>query len=152
MTSRYALTLPIVLFAALVSGACSSNPVGRECFLGAPPPEPDQQNIVAAPALECESRTCLHMASTSADMCTASCDGDGDCDKVDESPCQQGFACMIPVTVGAFCCRKLCVCKDYLEIPPGGLEPPDVCDASNAANECCNLSGRRGNAAYPGCS
>lgn len=155
LSIRLGSRLRLVVLAAtlaLLGFGCSDNPVGRECFLGADPPEPDNQNIVAAPALECQSRTCLHIAGQNPDMCTASCDSDDDCDKVDESPCTQGFACVIPVTVGAFCCKKLCVCKDYLEIPPGGLKPPEACNASNAVNECCNLDGRRGNSMYPGCT
>ena len=149
-----ARTSTLVLAAALALGglsACQGEPVGRLCFVG------DDTNtqgeaIVASPALECQSRTCLRMPGAAEALCTAGCDGSGDCDGVDESPCLGGFACMVPVTVGPFCCEKLCVCKDYLpETESGDYPAPAACDAGNAVNECCNLDGRRGNAAYPQC-
>ena len=73
-------------------------------------------------------------------------------DKSPESPCKGGFACVVPVFVGPFCCQKQCVCKDYIQIPDGGVADHDVCDPSKAVNECCNLSGRRGNPMYPQCN
>jgi hypothetical protein len=151
--TRIASLLPFVVIAALSLGAsaCSDNPVGRVCFIGADAGT-GQQNIIASPALECQSRTCLHMAGRSPDMCTAECSSDSDCDKVPESPCDKGFACIVPVTVGPFCCKKECVCRDYLVVPDGGIQDPAACDSANAANECCNLQGRRDNPMYPGCS
>ena len=90
---------------------------------------------IAAPALECPSRTCLHfpqdegatppMGAQYADMCTAECSGDDDCDKVSESPCVSGFTCAVPVVVGPFCCRKMCICRDFLIIPDGGVPEPE---------------------------
>ena len=134
----------------LMFGACSDNPVGRICFIGADAGT-EQQTVIASPALECQSRTCLHMQNHSPDLCTGSCSADSDCDKVAESPCNGGFACIIPVTVGPFCCQKQCVCRDYVVIPDGGLADPATCDSANADNECCNLPGRRGNPDYPQC-
>jgi hypothetical protein len=56
------------------------------------------------------------------------------------------------VTTGAFCCQKFCICKDYIMLPDSGeLGTPAGCDPNNGENECCNLAGRRGNAAYPRC-
>ena len=140
----------------VAGGACESNPVGRKCFIGldAGPTE----TIVASPALECKSRTCLHLPDTnkttrgqSYDLCTATCSEDSDCEAVDESPCERGFVCAVATTVGAFCCKKLCQCRDYLFIPDGGLDELKGCVASDSINECCNLDGRRGNPAYPLC-
>jgi len=143
----------VLAFALSLVGlaGCSENPVGRVCFIGADA-DVGGQNIVASPALECQSRTCLHMAAKSPDMCTGECSSDDDCDKVPESPCAGGFACVVPVTVGPFCCKKMCVCKDYLVVPDGGVAEPAACDSANSDNECCNLSGRRGNPDYPQCS
>jgi hypothetical protein len=63
-----------------------------------------------------------------------------------------GFTCGVAVTVGPFCCEKFCICNDYVVVPDtGSLAEPMACDASNAANACCNLSGRTGNADYPLC-
>jgi hypothetical protein len=131
--------------------ACTENPVGRRCFVGnVPDGGAGQQAIVSSPALECPSRTCLRQPlqgqlppeSQYADLCTDDCSSASDCDRVPESPCVTGFTCAIPVVVGPFCCRKLCVCKDYLVIPDGGVSTPASCDPDNSANTCCNLPGR----------
>ena len=147
----------------LVLAACTSNPVGRICDLGSEMPAPSEV-VVASPSLDCVSRTCLRYPQSkdlppgstypegNVGLCTAECESDSDCDRVPESPCVTGFTCGVAVTVGPFCCRKFCICKDYIVIPDSGkLETPMACDASNPANACCNLSGRAGNAQYPLC-
>lgn len=141
-----------ILLGALIGGAaCTENPVGRKCFIGADAGS-STEAIVASPALECPSRTCLHYPQEQgatppegaeyADMCTAECETDDDCDKVAESPCVSGFTCAIPVVVGPFCCRKMCICKDFLIVPEGGMPTPEACVADNPENTCCNLEGR----------
>jgi hypothetical protein len=153
---RHASVISTLLSMAVLTGmaaltvACEENPVGRECFIGLDAGAP-MQAIVASPALECQSRTCLRVpleraqlpeGSEYTNLCTAECASNEDCDRVPESPCQTGFTCMVPVVVGPFCCRKLCVCKDYLLIPDGGIQQPQACDPAIEANSCCNLSGR----------
>ncbi len=137
----------VLLLLAVAGTGCKTNPVGRQCFIpgtgfdGGIPLE-----VVGSPALECQSRTCLHVAGREPDLCTAECEGDSDCDTSPESPCKGGFVCMVPVYVGDFCCKKLCVCRDYLPNPDAGAPPlPAACDPANALNECCNLAGRREN-------
>lgn len=145
---RVLLKLILTIAMGLTVAACSDNPVGRKCFIGADAGT-SSQSIIASPALECPSRTCLHVplqkelpeGSEYADLCTAECSGDSDCDRVPESPCQSGFTCAIPVVVGPFCCRKQCICKDYLLIPDGGLPVPAACVPGVAGNTCCNLPG-----------
>ncbi len=157
------LSIVVVGLVLAVLPACTSNPVGRICDLGNEMPAPSEV-VVASPSLDCVSRTCLRVpqgkdlpkGSTypegNVGLCTAECESDGDCDRVPESPCVTGFTCGVAVTVGPFCCRKFCICKDYIVIPDTGhLETPMACDASNAANACCNLSGRTGNSMYPLC-
>jgi hypothetical protein len=149
-----------ILAVAFVMAAvgCGGEPVGRICFIGTDAGNPEQA-IIASPALECPSRTCLHqppqaalpLGSTQVDMCTAECGDESDCDKVPESPCINGFACAVAVVTGPFCCRTMCICKDYLVIPDGGVPLPAACDPGEAANGCCNLDGRANNAAYPHC-
>ncbi len=151
MTRIRIVAFAVCALSALMVSACSENPVGRICFIGADAGT-GQQTVVASPALECQSRTCLHMQSTAPDLCTGECSSDDDCDKSPESPCKGGFTCAIPVTVGPFCCKKMCICKDYVEVPEGGIAVPAACDSANADNECCNLSGRRDNPEYPGCN
>ena len=150
--------LAVSLFGLVLVGSsgCKENPVGRQCFI--PTQEADggvPVTVVGAPALECQSRTCLHIATKTPDLCTGECDSPDDCDTSPESPCKGGFTCMVPVVVGGSCCKKLCVCKDYLGLADGGMPPPEpaACDPDVAANECCNLSGRRNNPTkYPVCA
>jgi hypothetical protein len=143
---------------------CTDNPVGRICDLGTQPPEATEV-VVASPSLDCVTRTCLRVPKSrelppgsrypegNSGLCTAECSADADCDRVPESPCITGFTCGIAVTAGPFCCRKFCICKDYIVIPMDStqLATPKACDASLQENACCNLSGRTNNAAYPLC-
>lgn len=147
--SLRALVGLILAAMAVTSAACTENPVGRKCFIGTDAGN-ESQSIVASPALECPSRTCLRVpleaelpeGSEYTNLCTAECETDDDCDRVPESPCQNGFTCAIPVVVGPFCCRRMCVCKDYLIIPDGGVPDPEACDPDNPDNTCVNLPGR----------
>ena len=53
----------------------------------------------------------------------------------------------MPVVVGPFCCRPMCVCKDYLEhVPDDGLPIPEACNPEDETNRCCNLPGREDDA------
>ncbi len=146
----------VLVTVALVASGCEENPVGRKCFIGTDAGN-SGQSVVASPALECPSRQCLHYPKDTgkippldkdnnpaqySDMCTAECSGNDDCDKVPESPCVSGFTCTVAVQTGPFCCRKMCVCKDFLLIPDGGIPTPAACDPDNPANECINLPGR----------
>jgi hypothetical protein len=149
--------IPVLLFAVLAlafSGACGGEPVGRICDLGVEAPGA-MQAVVASPSLDCTTRTCLKVPKTNTNppagsrypegnkgLCTAECGSDDDCERVPESPCISGFTCGIPVTVGPFCCRKFCICKDYVVVPEDGLPEPAACIASNPANDCRNLEGR----------
>jgi hypothetical protein len=133
----------VAITLALGAFGCSENPVGRKCFIGEAPEL--GQNVVTSPALECPSRTCLYMqsqADTKPSLCTAECDGDDDCDKVPESPCENGFTCAIPTVTGPFCCRKMCICRDYIVIPDGGVPEPEACNPDLEPNTCINLPGR----------
>jgi hypothetical protein len=165
--------LSIAGFGALAGLAtgCEDNPVGRLCDLGTATPQVDEA-VVASPSLDCVSRTCLRVPlgrelppgssfpTGTSGLCTAECSADSDCDRVPESPCITGFTCGVPpnangtsgLTVGPFCCRKFCICKDYIVVPESGaLAAPKACEPSDPKNECCNLPGRQGNAAYPLC-
>lgn len=87
-----------------------------------------------------------------AGLCTAECSSSDDCDRVPESPCKTGFTCGVAVTVGPFCCKKFCICKDYVVVPETGKLPiPMACDPTNAVNACCNLPGRINNPMYSLC-
>jgi hypothetical protein len=138
---------------------CEDHPVGRICDLGAATPQADEV-VVASPSLDCVSRTCLHVPlgrelppgsaypTGPTGLCTAECTVDSDCDRVPESPCITGFTCGIPppgitVQTSPFCCRKFCICKDYIVVPDSGVLPvPEGCDPTKPENKCCNLPGR----------
>jgi hypothetical protein len=163
MTRRLHLQLVLVALVAVVA-ACTENPVGRICDLGVAVPS-ENESVLASPSLDCQTRTCLKVprdpnATPHPDsrypegnkgLCTAECDTDSDCDRVPESPCKSGFTCGIPVVVGPFCCRTMCICKDYVVVPAGGLPVPAACEPNDPANACCNLPGRAGNPTYPNC-
>lgn len=165
MTRRRHVVLAVLgsIALAIASAGCTDNPVGRLCDLGSTTPQVSEV-VVASQSLDCVSRTCLRVppnrelppGSTpppiESGLCTAACESDEDCDRVPESPCVTGFTCGIVVTVGPFCCKKFCVCKDYVVLPASGeLETPPACDPQNRANACCNLEGRAASADYPLC-
>ena len=157
------LSIVVMTLGSLAATACSDNPVGRICDLGTTAP-PSSGSVIATPSLDCTSRQCLKVPLTGAlppggrypmgteGLCTAECQSDSDCDRVPESPCVNGFTCGVPIVVGPFCCEKFCICKDYIVLPASQeLPTPPQCDPTNAQNSCCNISGRKGNAAYPAC-
>lgn len=148
------LALPLLIVAALGSAACEDNAVGRICDLtvdgGA------NQALYNIPALECPSRICLRPAKdnrvvgavdTTA-LCTAECGKDSDCEAPDErrnkskgidKRCNNGFICGIAFELGPLCCKKLCMCKDFLTIPAGGWQPPPSCLATSTVKSCGNV-------------
>ncbi|HEY1816385.1 MAG TPA: hypothetical protein VGG74_28760 [Kofleriaceae bacterium] len=115
------------------------------------------------PSGECPSSTCLAVPLSNAlpagsiypppgyGLSTVECASDDDC--IAESPCVSGFTCGVPpaLTVGPSCCEKLCICRDYVAVPPSGLPTPAACDPTNADNACCNLAGRENEPSYPLC-
>ena len=141
MMDRLLCAAAVLTLLAALAG-CNDNPVGRKCFVGGD--GGPNQSIVASPALECPSRTCLHTprerelpeGSEYADLCTARCSSDDDCDKVPESPCVTGFTCAVATTgsAGSSCSPRGCT---------GGIP----CSAGSAAS--CRRPRRR--AATPRC-
>lgn len=140
-----------LVLCALVGGvagvgflACNPNSIGRPCV------NPQGSDVrgtqISSPALECPSRLCLIQPVTSGGAmtdggatvpratCTAFCDNNGDCNPPEtKSQCASGFVCAVASTAGDFCCRKMCVCKDDLQVnvnenPDGGIITPHVCD------------------------
>jgi hypothetical protein len=67
---------------------------------------------VGSPALECPSRTCVHVNGFTPDQCTAECERAEDCVNAPESLCLAGYTCTPVVSSGPFACRNFCVCAD----------------------------------------
>lgn len=82
---------------------------GRPCFSGV---QETDSTLVASPALECPTRTCLHIQDAPVDRCTARCEQPGDCIASPDSTCAGGFDCVAPVSIGPFACQRMCVCVD----------------------------------------
>jgi hypothetical protein len=140
MTRPY---LVLVGLFALALAACEENPVGRPCFIPVGDGDNFSNNRVSSPVVDCQSKICLHIAAEEDDLCTARCESDSDCDTSEGSTCTKGFVCMVATSTGNFCCEKLCVCADYLDLPEGQA-PPELpqCNPDDPKNECCNLPGR----------
>jgi len=144
---------PVVLAALLgvVSGSgCENKAIGRLCDVqadGGP-----KQGLWNQAALECPSQICIKQPQVvgitppdTAPLCTAECSSDSDCQdglvrtpgKTGDLRCRKGFTCGVAFEVGQLCCKKLCLCRDFL--PNGVLQPPAGCSASNSASTCANL-------------
>ena len=143
--------LVIVLAAGGIS--CENKHVGRPCQLSVPP-DPSTTGSTTTTidvGLECPSRICLlptretiNQNPLTGSMCTADCSSDDDCadgegrSASNPTGCVGGFTCKVAETVGDFCCRRLCVCKDFSGKPPaGGFQTPEVCKPTAANKAIC---------------
>ena len=113
---------------------------GNPCDVGVTIVDQSTGACVIRVAPECASHTCLLPApytdpGATGPLCTSSCSTNADCaggivgDRSDPNDhrCKGGFVCMVPTTVGDFCCQKMCVCRDYAVEPVGGFQTPAVC-------------------------
>jgi hypothetical protein len=140
-----------------LGGGCDDKHIGRPCNTNVPDAGATGGgiSILTSPSLECPSRICLQAAPegvTSADeqakegaMCTASCSTDDDCSDGDPGTlCKKGFICTWPTTSGDFCCQKMCVCHDFVVVPPKGIPEPSACLSPSAGGPspptCKNVS------------
>jgi hypothetical protein len=128
--------------------ACEDKAIGRRCDLQADAGA--QQAGYNGQALECPTRICVKPAyeqgvadKQTAPYCTAECSKDSDCDGETRDSkngadrrCTTGFMCGIAFEVGPLCCKKLCLCKDF--IPKEGLPPRTSCDKGKGGT-CQNL-------------
>jgi hypothetical protein len=111
--------------------------IGRACDIRAS--AGPSQAVYNASASECPSNLCLKPTVQANAMmvepqtqatCSTECIFDSDCDGELRDPtnpldqrCAQGFACSIPFTQGPLSCKKLCMCKDFLNVSVGALTP-----------------------------
>jgi hypothetical protein len=145
------------LFAALASSGCEDKHIGRVCDLnvtddGGAPTGTATTATINSEALECPSRICILPGNEKNNMdtgalCTADCSSDDDCSDGETGPkgntsdhhCESGFACMTATVVGDLCCRRFCVCKDFVTEPQGGFQPPVVCQSGHGST-CKNVA------------
>jgi hypothetical protein len=127
--------------------------LGRSCDLTVTPAGMSQ-GAYNTSASDCPSHLCLKPAvQTGATMplggtgatCSAECTQDSDCDGELRDPtnaadqrCAKGFACGVPFVKGPLCCKKLCVCKDFLGT--AGAATPIACQGSGPAS-CAETTG-----------
>jgi hypothetical protein len=149
-TSLFAMLLGLT---ALAHMACGSNDmgevngVGRPCDLTADAGAAQAAYNPQAPG--CPTGICLKPAldnpidyETGA-YCSATCSSDSDCDgqqrnenDPNDKRCTSGYACGIAFVVGPLCCKKVCICKDFLSIK--GVLVPVTCDPSqNGGKTTC---------------
>ena len=140
MTSEYNRLRPIALSLLIALLACGGDDdgsrggdgdgvpaadaaaSGRACVSGLGAGDP---TALVSPALECPSRTCLHIQDEPTDLCTDDCDDASACVTSGTSACDGDFECAAPVDQGPFACRKVCVCAS--SVPAGGF--PVECPA-----------------------
>jgi hypothetical protein len=96
--------------------------------------------ICVKPARDTGVATAAHTAP----FCTAECSKDSDCDgetrdsaNSGDKRCKGGFVCGVGFEVGPLCCKKICLCKDF--IPKAGLTAAASCDKSKGVSTCPNL-------------
>jgi hypothetical protein len=134
-------TIPDSSTVSTVSSLGIGRPCDILCDAGA------MQAVYNSQALECPSRICLKPldgtgeADTGA-FCSSECSTDSDCVGATRDPsnpsdrhCVTGYTCGVAFVVGPLCCKKLCLCKDFLA---GPVQTPMACDPSqnNGVTAC----------------
>jgi hypothetical protein len=138
--ARFATIAFVATLAGLVTTGCEDKHIGRKCDLAVTGTGGMMGGSTAATinsqAVECPSRICLQAAQEQPTnvgaLCSAECGSDDDCadgqtGDTASGLCTTGFKCVVPTTVGDFCCKKMCVCRDFLIATPGGYKVPPVC-------------------------
>jgi len=74
--------------------------------------------------------------------CTVGCATDDDCvgllrnpDDPNDKRCVSGYTCAVPFVKGALCCRRMCICEDFM----GGGPVPTPNGCANGADLTCAL-------------
>jgi len=152
-SSRFFNAGAAALLAALagVATGCENQAIGRPCDVSKADAGP-LEAVLNGSALECPTRLCLKPSREqavsrpvdTAPYCTSECSSDSDCDgerrdirNPKDKRCQSGFVCGVATVVGGLCCKKVCLCKDFVNVPPGGLQTPVECN--KATSTCVNL-------------
>ncbi|HEX7506327.1 MAG TPA: hypothetical protein VF550_06110, partial [Polyangia bacterium] len=115
----------------------ANNAIGRLCDIRTT--AGPSQAVYNASASACPSNLCLKPTVQTGAMivepqtqatCSGECIFDSDCDGELRDPtnpldqrCAQGFACAQPFTQGPLSCKRLCMCKDFMNPSVGALTP-----------------------------
>jgi hypothetical protein len=154
---RLAWAGAFALAAVVLASGCENNDMGRTCDIktdaGVSPTR--GQGAYSTNAADCPSRLCIKpavQAGVASDpkildtgpYCTVECNSDSDCNgqtrdfgNPNDTRCRIGYTCAIPFDTGRLCCKKLCMCRDFLfpsSEAPGDITP-DICK-SDSANSC----------------
>ncbi|HVZ71508.1 MAG TPA: hypothetical protein VHJ20_03960 [Polyangia bacterium] len=142
----------VAVLVGLVASGCEDKHIGRACSLdvgGAGGSSAGTESAtINSQAVECPERICLQAApqngpTNTGSLCSAECSSDDDCSDGQTSSdmssmlCKGGFKCAIATTVGDFCCKKLCICKDFLNPADYNTTPP-LC-VSGSGGTCKNV-------------
>ncbi len=140
-------------FLMMIVGCGRSYTVGQLCDLtvDAGP----SQGVVNLEAGACKTGLCLKPVlapeSSGADpptgaTCTDECSSDSDCGgeirnlgDAEDTRCKGGFVCGVPFVVGPLCCKRYCLCKDFLG--PDGAQMPVACQGPDALANCQSAAG-----------
>lgn len=131
----------VALLAVGVIG-CENQHIGRPCSLqvsddgGAG--NGTAQATITGQVLQCPSRICImpaaQLSTDTGSYCTAECSSNDDCSDgekrgtaADDKRCKKGYACGVASEVGAFCCKKMCICLDFVDAPGGQLPDHPAC-------------------------
>ena len=134
------------------AGLADEQAIGRPCDLQAS--AGPAQGVYTTGAGECPSNLCLKPVvqpgaaagrMDTGPSCSGECSSDSDChgetrDMANpaDTRCAKGFTCGIPFVKGPLCCKKLCVCRDFLG--PQGLPTPIACQGEGALT-CSGATG-----------
>jgi hypothetical protein len=138
-------------FVVMGLGCKRDQVVGRSCDLAVD--ADSSQTTINMSAPECPTGLCLkpadngyHADLPSGATCTAECSSDSDCSGESRSSgdpsdtrCVGGFVCAVPFVVGPLCCKRLCVCRDFLV--PGDVSTPVACQSPDALASCQSAAG-----------
>src|SRR5688572_5055728 len=120
----------VALLTGLGVVACNPNSIGRPCVNPAAS-QPEGTQLVS-PALECPSRLCLLTTGAlegqdggTRQTCTDSCESNDDCEAESLAQCKNGFVCAVANTTGKYACKRVCICRDDLDVKSNAIAEED---------------------------
>jgi len=126
---------------ALILAGCDPKYIGRPCDLGlSDDGGTGASATVSGQVLACPTGICLLPAKAATvpnqgtgPYCSDDCASNDDCSggledlrgsAPDDRRCKKGFACGVATEVGEFCCRRLCICLDFVDTSVNGVHLP----------------------------